>query len=180
MKSEVGYIYWILEGHGKYKCFVLCDSWEEAIEQAKTLAGIKGQARLKLLPPRLSLFEALQKAMGVNADSAQTMAAVGLLLSDPHAKSVLEQLSQFLSPLRLPHKLYLVTIECGENPSPHYDPGSWAIFLCYEFSEILDKVAPKPGKPAQGFTHDEVVVGSYAGVVLHEAGHAVFDSPSVA
>jgi hypothetical protein len=91
------------------------------------------------------------------------------------SRQVLEQLSQFLSPLRLPHKLYLVTRECGENPSPNYDPGSWAIFLCYEFSEILDKVAPKPGKPAQGFSHDEVVVGSYAGVVLHEAGHAVFD-----
>ncbi len=38
-KSEVGYIYWILEGHGKYKCFVLCDSWEEAIEQAKSRMG---------------------------------------------------------------------------------------------------------------------------------------------
>jgi hypothetical protein len=77
--------------------------------------------------------------------------------------------------LRLPHKLFLVTIECGENPSPHYSPGSWAIFLCYEFSEILDRIAPKRGQPVQGFSHDEVVVGSYAGVVLHEAGHAVFD-----
>jgi hypothetical protein len=35
-KSEVGYVYWILEGFGKHKCFVLCDSWEEAMEQAKT------------------------------------------------------------------------------------------------------------------------------------------------
>jgi hypothetical protein len=91
------------------------------------------------------------------------------------SRQVLEQLSQFLSPLRLPHKLFLVTIECGENPSPHYSPGSWAIFLCYEFSEILDRIAPKRGQPVQGFSHDEVVVGSYAGVVLHEAGHAVFD-----
>jgi hypothetical protein len=35
-KSEVGYVYWILEGYGKHKCFVLCDSWEEAMEQAKS------------------------------------------------------------------------------------------------------------------------------------------------
>ena len=41
-KSEVGYVYWILEGHGKYKCFVLCDSWEEAIEQAK--ARLEGES----------------------------------------------------------------------------------------------------------------------------------------
>jgi len=34
-KSEVGYVYWILEGYGKYKCFILCDTWEEAVEQAK-------------------------------------------------------------------------------------------------------------------------------------------------
>ena len=34
-KSEVGYVYWILEGFGKHKCFVLCDTWEEAMEQAK-------------------------------------------------------------------------------------------------------------------------------------------------
>jgi len=91
-------------------------------------------------------------------------------------RQVLEQLSQFLSPLRLPHKLFLVTIECGNNnASPHYNPGSWAILLCYEFNEILERLAPKQGQPTQGFSHDEVVVGTYAGVVLHEAGHAVFD-----
>jgi hypothetical protein len=91
-------------------------------------------------------------------------------------RQVLEQLSQFLSPLRLPHKLFLVTIECGNNnASPHYNPGSWAILLCYEFNEILERLAPKQGQPNQGFSHDEVVVGTYAGVVLHEAGHAVFD-----
>src|SRR5262245_36373163 len=91
------------------------------------------------------------------------------------SRQVLEQLSQFLSPLRLPHKLYLVTMECGNNASPFYTPDAWAIFLCYEFSEILDRFAPKRGQPSQGFSHDEVVVGVYAGVVLHEAGHAVFD-----
>jgi hypothetical protein len=39
-RSEVGYVYWILEGYGQYKCFVLCDSWDEAVAQAKArLAG---------------------------------------------------------------------------------------------------------------------------------------------
>lgn len=37
-KSEVGFVYWMLEGHGRYKCFILCDSWAEAVEQ--------GQARM--------------------------------------------------------------------------------------------------------------------------------------
>jgi hypothetical protein len=34
-KSEVGYVYWILKGYGEHKCFVLCDTWQEAVEQAK-------------------------------------------------------------------------------------------------------------------------------------------------
>ena len=34
-KSEVGFVYWILEGYGRYKCFILCDTWDEAIAQAK-------------------------------------------------------------------------------------------------------------------------------------------------
>jgi hypothetical protein len=38
-KSEVGYVYWILEGHGRYKCFVLCDTWEEAVAQATARAA---------------------------------------------------------------------------------------------------------------------------------------------
>jgi hypothetical protein len=44
-KSEVGYVYWILEGYGKYKCFILCDSWDEAVAQAKAkLAEVDGVA----------------------------------------------------------------------------------------------------------------------------------------
>jgi hypothetical protein len=34
-KSEIGYVYWILQGYGKHKCFVLCDSWQEAIDEAR-------------------------------------------------------------------------------------------------------------------------------------------------
>lgn len=42
-KSEVGYVYWILEGYGKYKCFILCDSWDEAVAQAQAkMAEIDG------------------------------------------------------------------------------------------------------------------------------------------
>jgi hypothetical protein len=44
-KSEVGFVYWILEGHGRYKCFILCDTWDEAVAHAKAkLAEIDGLA----------------------------------------------------------------------------------------------------------------------------------------
>ncbi len=33
-RSEIGYVYWILQGFGKYRCFVLFDTWREAMDDA--------------------------------------------------------------------------------------------------------------------------------------------------
>lgn len=33
-RFELGYTYWILQGFGKHKCFVLCDTWQEAMNEA--------------------------------------------------------------------------------------------------------------------------------------------------
>ena len=33
-RSELGYTFWILEGLDKHKCFVLFDTWREAIDEA--------------------------------------------------------------------------------------------------------------------------------------------------
>jgi protease-4 len=68
--------------------------FQEAVEAAKQLAGIKGNVRLKMLPPRLSVFEALQQAMGVSAANARTLAAAGWVLGDPRAKAALDQIAQ--------------------------------------------------------------------------------------
>lgn len=37
--SEVGYAYWILQGFGPYKCYLLCDTWEEAITEMRLRIG---------------------------------------------------------------------------------------------------------------------------------------------
>jgi hypothetical protein len=85
----------------------------------------------------------------------------------------LEQLSQFLSPLRLPHDFTMVTAECG-LVNAFYQPAEWRIVLCYEFVEAVERVGPKQGQPSE-FSYPEVVVGGLVGVMLHELGHAVFD-----
>ncbi len=36
-KSEVGHAYWVLQGFGPYKCYVLCDTWDEAMTRARHL-----------------------------------------------------------------------------------------------------------------------------------------------
>lgn len=91
---------------------------------------------------------------------------------------ILEQLSQFLSPLRLPHPFMLVVKECGFVNAqfiiiPDADP-AWRIELCYEFVEALERIGPKQGQASE-YSYEEVVVGSLVGVLLHEGGHAVFN-----
>jgi len=94
---------------------------------------------------------------------------------------LLSQLSQFLSPLRLPHPFMLVVKECGFVNAqfiiiPQDDP-AWRIELCYEFVEALERIGPKQGQASE-YSYEEVVVGSLVGVLLHEGGHAVFNNGS--
>jgi hypothetical protein len=93
-------------------------------------------------------------------------------------RKTLEFLSQFVSPLQLPHRFYMVTVECGVA-NAFYSPGQWALKLCYEYVELLDKIAPKAGQTKDGFTRDEVVAGEIVVTLLHEIGHAVFDMMKV-
>ncbi|WP_269714008.1 signal peptide peptidase SppA [Caulobacter sp. NIBR2454] len=64
----------------------------DAVEQAKTLAKLKGDVRLKRVGGPKSAFEALERAFGVSADSARAVAAAGWLLGDPRAEAVMDQM----------------------------------------------------------------------------------------
>ncbi len=91
---------------------------------------------------------------------------------------VLEQLAQFLSPLRLPHRFSLTAKECGFVNAqfvvrPRLDP-AWRIELCYEFVEAIEHMGPRQGQVSE-FSYADVVVGALVGVLLHEGGHAVFN-----
>ena len=64
----------------------------QAIAAAKQLAKIDaGQdVRLKLLPARRSPFDMLQQALGVSATGVKTLAALGWVMGDPRAQSLLD------------------------------------------------------------------------------------------
>ncbi|HEX8231932.1 MAG TPA: signal peptide peptidase SppA [Caulobacteraceae bacterium] len=66
----------------------------QAVERAKTLAGIKGGVRLKRMAQEVSPFEALGRAFGVSAENARVMAAAAWIFGDPRAKGVMDQLLQ--------------------------------------------------------------------------------------
>jgi len=89
-------------------------------------------------------------------------------------RQLLEKLAAFLSPLQLPHAFYLVAREC-KQANAFYNPDGWRIEICYEMIELIERVAPRPNNPINGFTRDEVVVGAFVGVIIHEVGHAAFD-----
>jgi protease-4 len=65
----------------------------DAVDKAKQLAGINGEARLKRMSPSGSPFEALQKMLGVSASSARTLAAAAGLFGDPRAQQVMDDLA---------------------------------------------------------------------------------------
>jgi hypothetical protein len=91
-------------------------------------------------------------------------------------RQVLEELKAFLSPLRLPRKLTLNTMECGETNA--YYSRNVGLVLCYEYIDYIERLAPKDTTP-EGFTRAEGIAGAFVEVTLHELGHAVFDNLDV-
>jgi len=87
-------------------------------------------------------------------------------------RQVLEELSALLSPLRLPYKLPIRTVECGKINA--YYVHNDGIFLCYELPAFLSRAAPRIKAP-EGMTAQDVAVGAFVQLALHETGHAVFD-----
>jgi hypothetical protein len=85
---------------------------------------------------------------------------------------ILERLSEFLSPLRLPRPLTLTVQGCDGRVNAYY----WRdkVMVCYEYFDFLLKVAPEMPTP-EGLTRHEALAGMTADVFLHETGHAVFD-----
>jgi len=105
-------------------------------------------------------------------------------------RGVLEEYSQFMSPLRLKTPLTISMEECGEVNSD-YDYVRHYIRLCYEFIDLIvnEAAVPQAKLPAPyndakkypglglmpGYSPAEVIVGGITQVALHETGHAVFD-----
>jgi Putative metallopeptidase len=105
-------------------------------------------------------------------------------------RQILEELDQFLSPLRLKHDITLSIEEGGnecKSPNSYYSPDEYKLRLCYSWFDMLENEASveykrNPGEPFSslspglmpGFTRAEVIVGGTVGVTLHELGHAVF------
>jgi hypothetical protein len=97
---------------------------------------------------------------------------------------VLEELRAFLAPLKLPGKLVIKTDECGGLTSP-YRAGGPAV-ICYEYVARIEAFAPAYAavpigvdwekRQYQGILlQDELLVGPFVMLALHEVTLAAFD-----
>ncbi|HET6971565.1 MAG TPA: S49 family peptidase, partial [Phenylobacterium sp.] len=66
----------------------------QAVDKAKDLAGLQGEVPIRRMTPSEGPFEALQKALGVSATSARTLAAAAWIFGDPRAQSIMDRLSE--------------------------------------------------------------------------------------
>jgi Putative metallopeptidase len=88
-------------------------------------------------------------------------------------RQVLEQLRDFLSPLRLPVTLRIRTLQCDDT-NAYWAGRVEGLKLCYEYIDWVERLAPTETTP-DGFTPQDAIAGEIVEVTLHEMGHAVFD-----
>jgi hypothetical protein len=105
-------------------------------------------------------------------------------------RGILEQYSQFMSPLRLKQNYTVTTVDCGRVNADYSNDGHGdrRIRICYEYLSMVENEAAVPREKLppplrnipntglmQGFTRAEVIIGGIIQVLLHETGHAIFD-----
>jgi len=89
-------------------------------------------------------------------------------------RKVLEELRSFLAPLRLPHPLALRTRQC-DVVNAFYNPADRSITLCYELVAWAVEQAPAAVSPDGFITREAAIFGNVIGILLHEAGHMLFN-----
>jgi Putative metallopeptidase len=87
-------------------------------------------------------------------------------------RGVLEDVSQFLAPLRLPKPLTIATRQCGVI-NAFYRRGQ-GVTICYEYVDKMEAVAPAV-RTAEGVSRASAITGAVVQVLMHELGHATFD-----
>jgi hypothetical protein len=88
-------------------------------------------------------------------------------------RRVLEELQQFLAPLRLSAKLTVKVDQCGALTRQYQPHGP--VTICYELVDRIEKIAANVDPDLQ----PTAIAGAFIMVVLHEVSHAVFDVEQV-
>jgi hypothetical protein len=159
------------------------------IREAKLmLRGLRGSAKLFMARAGAALLQAAIMSQAFHSAAALALeiqhSQVEIAYIEPQKSSlrlyydtlkrrqVLEQLQDFLSPLRLPKKILVTTQECGRETIP-YEPGQ-PIVACYEYVSHIVRLAPQ-AKTRTGISRDTAIVGAFVQLILHETARAIFN-----
>jgi hypothetical protein len=85
-------------------------------------------------------------------------------------REVLQELAQFLAPLRLPRKLVVTLDQCGAQRVAYKREGP--VTICYELIAEIERVASSVAADQRG----TLAAGAFIEVVLHEIALGVLDS----
>jgi len=141
---------------------------------------------MKLLKPAALLLAAVSAAVHLAVSKAESVplsanSQVEIIYAQPanpayqhiydglKRRQVLEELQQFLSPLRLPRKLTVQLDQCGATSRLRQpqDP----VTICYELVDRIEKIAAQA--PVQ--SRSSMVAGAFIQVVLYEVAQGIFD-----
>ena len=87
-------------------------------------------------------------------------------------RRVLEDLQDFLSPLKLPTPLTIKVEACNGVVNAYYS--NQAVTICYEYIAWIHQVAQQVTLSNE-ISPEDAVVGPFVDVLLHEVAHAIFD-----
>jgi hypothetical protein len=124
----------------------------EAEVPADAAALMPNRVDLQYLPPKSSAHDSVYKLV--------------------QEERLLETIRDLLAPFRLPQQLLLETTGCDGEINAWYEDG--VITVCYEFLDWVWQSTPQRATPA-GIAPIDALVGPVVQIILHEAGHAVFD-----
>jgi hypothetical protein len=91
-------------------------------------------------------------------------------------RRVLEILKRLLAPFRLPVDLEIKTVGCDGVANAFFDRTGKqrSIRMCYEFLQVMLQELPNE-TATEGTPRNDALIGQLFLVLLHEAGHAIYD-----
>jgi len=98
--------------------------------------------------------------------------AHGYIHEQLQRRNVLERISRFLSPFRLPQDVVILIQSCDGDVNAYYEKAT--IVICYEYLAYIHSHAPLDADE-YGVTRRDAIIGPTVDLFLHEMGHAVFD-----
>jgi hypothetical protein len=105
------------------------------------------------------------------AYEAPTNAKLRPIYEQLSQRKVLDELQDFLTPLRLPRDLTVRTAQCGTTNMAYKPQGP--VTICYELVDTIEQFVANNTRDAA--LRQTVITGAFIQAALHETAHGIFD-----